>query len=422
MRTVFRHIILKTIERYTRKLIRTHKPIIVGVTGSVGKTSTKLAIAHLLEGDYKVNVHEGNYNTDFGLPLSIFRLDPPKKSSDIVAWLKILKTIRRTVKEDYPYDVLVLELGADKPGDIQKFMDYLEPDIGIVTAVAKVHYEAFSSIEHILDEKWSLAEGSKKVFYNYDDKRLRNRAEGDMTGYGLTSESSARALLDKFEPSKGWSGKFGYQDWEEKLVFPVVGRQSVYALTVATAVANELGVSRERCIEAIESWQQPSGRMQLLTGKKDATIIDDSYNASPYSTVAALDALYRLPGRKVAILGSMNELGEYEQEGHEMVGQQCGDLDMLITIGEAANQYLAPAAVESGVDISRVHKCNSPYEAGQLMSEAIEDNDSILVKGSQGGVYAEESIKPLLADTDDSAKLVRQSDAWQKQKEKEFDA
>ena len=422
MRTLFRQLILKRIERHTKLLIQTHQPVIIGVTGSVGKTSTKLAIAHLLSESYEVNVHEGNYNTDFGLPLSMFNLDPPEQSTDIAAWWKILRTMKQTIKNGYPYDVLVLELGADKPRDIQRFMRYLEPDIGVVTAVAKVHYEAFDSIEQILDEKWSLAEGSKKVVYNHDDKRLRTRAESvaGAVGYGL-DKTDVYAVLNEFDANTGWRGELRQGESKvNEVTFPVVGQQSVYGLTAAAAVARELKLDWPQCLARLATWEQPAGRMHLLQGKNDISIIDDTYNASPYSTVAALDALYRLPGRKVAILGSMNELGDYEVEGHKMVGRQCGDLDILVTIGVAANTHLAQAALVAGLDPDGLHECNTPYEAASYLEACVQSGDVVLAKGSQTGVYAEEAIKPLLANQEDSTKLVRQSEAWLRQKQEEF--
>lgn len=417
----FRRQVLKYVESYTEKLINTHQPKVIAVTGSVGKTSTKLAIAHTLRSQYQVLVHEGNFNTEFGLPLSLFELEPPEKSTSVLAWLRILRTMRGRIKKEYPYDAVVLEMGADQPGDISRFMRYIRPDIGVVTAVAKVHLEAFGSIDAILDEKWALAQGSNTVVYNNDDKRVRERAANvsGSIGYGL-QEATVWTQLHGFDESQGWQGVLHANDTEQEVVFPVLGQQSVYSLLAGAAVGIQCGVPLDVAVKRIADWRQPKGRMRLLPGKNGSRIIDDSYNSSPYAAVAALDALYQFGGRKIAILGSMNELGEYEASGHRLVGKHCDQLDYLVTIGVAANKHLVAAALESGMDETRVHESNTPYEAGDYVASLLQEGDTVLVKGSQNRVFAEESIKPLLADKQDQALLVRQSRQWVDKKEAQF--
>ncbi len=421
MSQFFRAQVLKRVESYTKKLIETHQPKVIAVTGSVGKTSTKLAITHILRDQYQVLVHEGNYNTEFGLPLSLFELEPPLKSTSILAWLRILRTMRRRIKKKYPYDVVVLEMGADQPGDISRFMRYIRPDIGVVTAVAKVHLEAFGSIDAITDEKWELARGSKTVVYNNDDKRLRERAAkiSGSTGYGL-QETTVWAQLQGFNESEGWQGTLYAKEAEQEITFPVLGQQSVYSLIAGAAVSTQCGMPIDTIVKQIADWRQPKGRMRLLSGRNGSRIIDDSYNSSPYAAVAALDALYQFRGRKIAILGSMNELGEYEASGHRLVGKHCDQLDFLVTIGVAANKYLIPAALEAGLDETRVRECNTPYEAGDYVASLLQQEDTVLIKGSQNRVFAEESIKPLLADKQEQALLVRQSEQWLEKKEAQF--
>lgn len=421
MRKFLRKLVRKRLEAYTKQLITTHQPMVIAVTGSVGKTSTKLAIAHMLRTKYKVLVHEGNYNTEFGLPLTIFEMDPPEKVTDVRAWLRIFKAMRARISQAYPYDVMVLEMGADQPGDIGHFMTYIRPDIGVITAVAKVHIEAFDSIDSITEEKWKLARNSKKVIYNYDDERLRERGANTRgsIGYGL-QKTDVWAELNEFYETVGWYGTLHAQGASKEAAFPVIGKQSVYSLIAAAAVSIQSNITLDVIDSKIAGWVQPNGRMHLLRGKNDTRIIDDSYNSSPYAAVAALDALYQYKGRKIAILGSMNELGDYEAQGHRMVGNHCAQLDMLVTIGLAANKYLLTAAMEAGLDSSRVHECNTPYEAGDYVAALLQPNDTVLVKGSQNGVFAEEAIKPLLAYKEGESLLVRQSDQWLKKKKEQF--
>lgn len=424
MQTFFRNLILKRIEKYAQTLLHTHQPTVIAVTGSVGKTSTKLAIAHLLGNKYHVLVHEGNYNTEFGLPLSLFELEMPANSRDVKAWWRLLRTMKQRIASEYPYDVVILEMGADQPGDIGRFMRYIQPDIGVVTAVAKVHYAAFESIEQILEEKWQLALGSKTVVYNHDDKRLRTKAKflHSCLGYSLDEAGDVWTQLDGFDFERGgWSGMLHAKDEQQEVFYPVLGQQSVYALVAATAVALKQRIPLSECVRHIADWQQPPGRMRLLAGKNGSRIIDDTYNSSPYAAVAALEALYQLDtGRKIAILGSMNELGEYEAEGHRLVGKHCDQLDGLATIGVAANTYLIPAALAAGLDEANVHECNTPYQAGDVVASQLQPGDTVLAKGSQNGVFAEEALKALLADPNDEQQLVRQSPEWVKRKQEQF--
>lgn len=421
MRKMLKNVVRKQLEGYVVRLLEIHKPKVIAITGSVGKTSTKLATAHLLKDQYNVLVHKGNYNTEFGLPLSLFELETPAKASDAKAWMKIFAEMRRKLKEDYPYDIVVLEMGADSPGDIKHFMEYIHPDIGVVTAVAKVHMEEFKTAEAILDEKWSLAHGSRKVFYNHDDKRLRDASHDldDAQGYGL-DRTDNWADLKQFRGVDGWSAKLHLGSTSFDIDIPVVARQSVYALVLAAAIANDLGLSEEQIKTGIDSWPQPHGRMQLLKGKNDSLILDDSYNANPYATVAALDALTHFEGRKLAILGTMNELGDYETAGHRLVGKHAKDLDLLVTIGDVAELYLSPAAVEAGLSPKKVRNFSSPYEAGKYVAGQLQPEDNVLVKGSQNGVFAEEAIKYLLDDSSDKSKLVRQSPEWMEKKHEQF--
>jgi UDP-N-acetylmuramoyl-tripeptide--D-alanyl-D-alanine ligase len=200
----------------------------------------------------------------------------------------------------------------------------------------------------------------------------------------------------------------------------MIAEHSLDALSAGAIIANKLGISIDEINSAISEITNPAGRMNTLMGKQDSLIIDDSYNASPEATIAALDALYEVHGtKKIAILGNMNELGDYSQEAHELVGSYCDPkkLDLVITIGPDANKFLAEAAQERGC---KVVTANSPVEAGEIVLKNLVTNSVVLVKGSQNKVYAEEAIKTLLANPEDSYKLVRQSEAWLNIKRNQF--
>jgi UDP-N-acetylmuramoyl-tripeptide--D-alanyl-D-alanine ligase len=422
LRVLLRTWVARRLESQVVRLIRERNPLVIGVTGSVGKTSTKLAIAHLLSTRYHVLAHQGNYNTEIGLPLAIFELEVPTHLTNPLIWVRILREVHRR-RRSFAYDAMVLELGADQPGDIAKFMRYLTPHIGVLTAIAPVHTEQFGSVEAILDEKWLLARGSQRVLINADDERLvQQRAElteDVVMGFGIENGD--------WQLSKLRLAKNGYEaslrrpdDKPLKVKTHALARHSLYALIAAAAVADWGGVSGRDIRRQLESWRPVKGRMSPLSGKKGSLIIDDTYNSSPDAAIAALDALYTLEGRHIAILGSMNELGEFEAEGHRQVGAQCGKLDLLVTIGRAANEFLAPAARKAGLRAKQVAIFDSPYEAGSYLVDMLKKNDVVLAKGSQNGVFAEEAVKLLLANLKDREQLVRQSPEWLREKESQF--
>jgi UDP-N-acetylmuramoyl-tripeptide--D-alanyl-D-alanine ligase len=181
-----------------------------------------------------------------------------------------------------------------------------------------------------------------------------------------------------------------------------------------------LGVGIKNIEQGLKKIKPMPGRMQILNGINDSIIIDDTYNSSPIAVKEALNTLYEYKGtQKIAILGMMNELGDTSQVSHEWAGALCDPkkLDLLITLGKDANNYLAPVAAKKGCNVIKV---NSPYEAGEILKKEIIHGSVILAKGSQNGVFAEEAIKPILASNADQSKLVRQSKFWLSKKKVQF--
>lgn len=418
MRDVFKRVIVSHLEQKAKRLIKLKSPKIVAVTGSLGKTSTKIAIAHFLSGKYRVMFTEDSYNTEIGLPLSLFGLKTPSNLLNPLAWQKLFRQIDH-ITHNYPYDVVVQEVGADHPGDIARF-EYLHPEIAVITAVAPVHLELFKTVENVLAEKWHLAEYSQTAIINADDERLAQKAKTipNISTYGLTNGDAH--LADIKRTSFGLNATVKLRDQSFLIKTSLVARQSLYAVVAAIAVADKLGVDQASVIERAATLQPVKGRMQLLQAKNGATILDDSYNSSPQATVAALGTLMEFQGRHIAVLGSMNELGSYAEEGHREVGRAATKADLLITIGELAQQHLADAAIKSGLSQDKVKNFTSPYVAGDYLASVIQKGDVVLVKGSQNGVFTEEVIKPILANPADASRLVRQSPEWLKKKQLQF--
>jgi UDP-N-acetylmuramoyl-tripeptide--D-alanyl-D-alanine ligase len=194
----------------------------------------------------------------------------------------------------------------------------------------------------------------------------------------------------------------------------------LYSALAAVACADLLGISSTDIAKGLSAIKPVPGRMQPLKGIKHSLLLDDSYNASPEATKAALDTLYKLKGsQKIALLGNMNELGDYSQEAHEEIGAYCDpkQLDLVVTLGPDANSFTAYKAIQKGCNVKTV---DSPYAAGKFIAQNLKDHAVILVKGSQNGVFAEEALKYLLADAADKSKLVRQSAAWLRKKQEQF--
>ena len=417
MKSFFRRLIAKRLERAVVRLVRANPNLkLVAVGGSVGKTGTKLAVATVLAQNYRVLVHEGNYNSELGLPLSLFELEVPARITDVVAWLRLLGAVEAKISRPYPYDVAVLELGTDHPGDIPHFMTYLQPDIGLVTAIAPEHMAYFGTLEAVAEEEFALLLGSRSAVMHINDPELAKRQQqlGDKPVRTYGEAGQVHWIDDD-------SLALGTEQTVIQLEPQLLGAHSRLALLAAATIGIQLKVDAIQIAHGLDAVVPVPGRMQQLRGKAGTKLIDDSYNSSPDAVFAALKTLKRITrGRRIAVLGQMNELGDYSAQAHTAVGRAAADLDLLITIGHDANTILGPAAVNAGLAKSKWQHFDSPFAAGDWLIDHTKSGDAILFKGSQNGVFTEEAIKPLLADPADTAKLVRQSQYWLDLKAKQF--
>lgn len=408
------------LEAQVVRLRKKYNFTVVAVVGSVGKTSTKLAIAQTLElAGKRVRYQSGNYNDRLTVPLVVFARELPHLFN-IGAWLRIIRANKKTIRKGYSYDVVVLELGTDAPGQIEKFA-YLMPDILVVTAVAEEHMEFFKTIDAVAKEELSLVKYANKILINTDDVAEQYREDIAYTGYGMMHKNADYYIESASETLHGQDiqGFIHSKNFVQgKIVF--LGSQGRKIVLAAAAVAHMLKVPSAALDAAITKLQPFSGRMQVLGGIKNSTIIDDTYNATPAAVEAALQVLTSArTSQRIAVLGNMNELGDYSVEAHKTIGASidASKISLVVTIGTLARDYIAPAAKEQGCEV--VSFLN-PHEAGLHVKKHMKEKSVVLVKGSQNGVFSEEAIKPLLADKKDTAKLVRQSSYWMKQKRKQF--
>lgn len=403
-----------------RRLRRHHDFKVVAVAGSIGKTSTKFAIAQVLSEGLKVRFQKGNYNDLVSVPLVFFGQTILSLFNPF-GWFGVFIRNELQIHRNFPYDVVVVEVGTDSPGQIAAFELYLHADVSVLTSIAPEHMEFFIDIDAVAIEELAIQDYSDIILVNADltAQRYIDQIERAET-YALHNPAMYKVSNFAFQSD---GVEFEIQKQNEKFISAShagISEPHLYSLTAAASVADVLGMSSEEIIAGLEHVKPVSGRMQRLRGINNSTIIDDSYNASPEAVKAALETLYRIEApQKVALLGNMNELGDFSKQAHTDIGNFCDptQLDEVITLGPDANEYLAAAAIQKGCKVTQFQ---TPYQAGEHLREIVKEGAVVLVKGSQNRVYAEEAIKEMLADSNDMAKLVRQSPAWLKKKAKNF--
>jgi len=374
----------------TRVLKRYH-PLVIAITGSVGKTTTKDAVYSVVKETGLVWRSKLNYNNEIGIPLTVLGLKP---SSSPFVWLGNLIRglwLGLGVKtRKYP-EKLVLELAADKPGDLEYLTSFIKPDIAIVTKVSPVHAEFFGDLEVTAKEKRKIVEELKEdgiAILNYDDKRVRQMGEvlpqNRVIYYGMNDVAKLRG----FNIETGVGGttfQFSYESKSHQVKMPnIIGEHFVYAALAAISVGVFLGLDLRVIIKGISELKPAPHRLQLVKGMKGATIIDDTYNASAPSMLEALKVLGKIEGNfRIAVLGDMLELGDYTESEHRKVGKRAAEIaNLLIVVGKYA-RFIGEEAVKSGLAKDKVIVTRSVEEAEKVLREHLQNRDVVLIKGSR---------------------------------------
>lgn len=424
---MFKKFVQKRLEKYVRKYFRRHPDVkLVVVAGSVGKTSTKHAIAELLSQRYRVQMDEENHNTEMSVPVSVLGLNYPDNVHNIFAWIQVFRAAHRRVKQPAFSDIIVQEIGADRPGDIAHFGTYLRPHVALITAVTPEHMENFHTIEAVAAEELTAANFSEMALINRDD--IDGQFAADITTpnistYGTTGLAEYRIEIDNFTLEKGYDGKLVTPNLPQPVDvhINVYGEHSLRPVMGAVAVACQFGLSAEQIVAGLATVRPVKGRMNVLRGVEGSTIIDDSYNSSPSAAEAALQTLYSIEApQRIALLGDMNELGDVSEIEHQRLGTLCdpNHLAWVVTVGEQAEKYVAPYAKQRGNQVKSFH---SALDAGAFIHSVIENGSVVLVKGSQTGIFLEEAIKIFSHSTSEDSELVRQSEGWMKIKSTFFE-
>lgn len=421
-----RKLLEKLLGWIARQIVERYEPTIVAVTGSVGKTSTKDAIALVLGRRFRVRASQKNYNNELGVPFTIMDAKAPGRS--VVRWFGLLtwglvEFLTRDPK--YP-EVLVLEMGADHPGDLAKLVAIAPPRIAVVTAVAPAHTEFFKDLKALQKEKGTIvralpSDGVAVISRDNDlAYELRETTKASVQTFGFREGADFQAVEMKISGDPlGIAFKMEHAGASVPVhISGVLGRPAVHAALAAAAVGTALGLNLHEVSDALLGFSSPPGRLRLIPGIKGTAIIDDTYNASPLAALEALEALRSLAeirsGRTVSILGDMKELGSFAYDSHHEVGARAGKIgvDLLVVVGIHAADYAAGARA-AGLSDDHIHTAPDAIAAGRLVQDFIREGDIILIKGSQS-MRMERAVKELMADPlRASALLVRQEPEWQ---------
>lgn len=415
--TTARKILKFILKILAKRVISRYQPIVIGITGSVGKTTTKEAIFNILSRKFWVWKTEGNYNNEFGTPFTVLGIQPKNFKRLGYKFSSIFNALWLTfgfIKPKYP-KFLVLELAADRPGDIDYLVQIVRPVVGVVTAIGEVpvHVEFYASPESVAVEKSKLINAlpahNGLAVLNYDDQTVLDMAQKSkarITTFGFSDQADIWASDVTYftaeedetngEPAHS-AGGLSFKIHQGESFMPVriknlIGPHLVYAVLAGAAVGLHFGVNLIDISNASEDFESPVGRMKLVRGIKKSIIIDDTYNASPASTHAALDTLAKFADasmkfsssklKTIAVLGDMRELGKYEIEAHRSIGNLAAErTNILVTVGAAAKFIADSAANQMPTD--KIFSFNTANEAKSKVKELIELGDIVLVKGSR---------------------------------------
>ena len=378
---------------YARHILSMHSVEVIGITGSVGKTSTKEAIAAVLGTTRSVFKNYGNYSGRFGLPVSLGGLTEDR-------------------------DIAVLEMACDSYDEIRHLADITRPRVGVVTAISHNHLQFFGTLDQIAIEKGRLVEALPSdgtAVLNYDDPRVRAMAErtrASVFTFGLSPEAELYAHEVSVHPD-GTSLEVRWRGATIRLRIPLLGAHHAYTALAAAAVGLLYDLSWADIAAALQKVRPLPGRTRLLPGVNGSHILDDSYSASPASTLAALETMGRLPAkRRLVVLGDMTQLGSYAEQGHRLVGRRCAEVaDRLLTKGDLA-RIAADEAIRAGMPPSNVQVTYTAHDVTRSLADNLGAGDLVLLKGS-AEARLELVARELLHDPEQASQVLpRQHRGW----------
>jgi len=424
MKNFFKKIVLFLLKKFAKIRIKKFKGKVIGVTGSVGKTTMKEAIYTVLNSNFRVVRNPGNMNTEFGLPLTILGLESGFKSATKWAYL-LVKGFFKAFRQMYS-EVLVVEMGVDKPGDMDVLLSIVKPDVAVIGPIAPVHLDTnqFKDLDEVFTEKaklvYTLNDDGIAILAADDDRVVelrKGRPKSKTFTYGTAPDADYKATGVE-QDLEGIRFNLTMEGRRIEVTVPILGKHHAVSVLPAIICGLYMGMAMGEVLEALKRFKLPPGRLNLIEGAKDGVvIIDSSYNSSPSSCIEALKTLADLTprsgGRKIAVLGDMNELGEDSERLHREVARHIPEsCDVFVSVGRLA-EIFADVAEEKGM--KKVFRYKNVSELIEQFKDEIKENDLILVKGSQNNVRLERFVKEIMKYPEQAkGLLVRQTRAWQK--------
>ncbi len=428
MKALFKIIILKIVTILAKEILEKHKPFIIGVVGSVGKTTTKDGIAAVLDGQ-NIIFTKKSMNSEFGAPLTIIGVESGWNS--IVKWLMIMiRGVKVLLQKDYA-KYLVLELGADKKNDIRDLAKWIHCDVVVVTKFGDVpvHVENFKDKDQLIDEDFKIINTMKSsgvIIFNSDCtdsihkmrevmEKEKNQSK-NVISYGHKVGDYKISFIKNNLKERCVSAKISQQKDRvvEIVCNNVLGEASLICAMPALIISDILNLDKSNSLKNIKNMKRENGRMKILEGKNSSIIVDDTYNSSPIAVLNGIKTLKDIDvkGRKIAVLGDMMELGEFTKDQHIKIGAEVAKVfDILVTVG-SRSKFTAESARASGMGEGWILECDDSNEAGLEVLNIIKPEDIIYLKGSQS-TRMEKAVALLVSENvnvQDS--LVRQNKEW----------
>lgn len=404
---------------FARRIVAKYKPQIIGITGSVGKTSTRAAVFAVVSQKYRAYTPPKNLNDKIGLPLAIIGMDTPGRS--FWGWIKVFTKAKMLwlLPMKYP-EVLVLEYGIDRVGEMDALLSVAKPNISILTAIGLSHYEFFQDTETIEQEKGKILEiltASDTAIVNADNERALKqqvKSKVPIITYGYAGMVHAGNVEEELSEKANTTLHVTTPSRQLTIQISAVGVVHQSSSLAAIAVAEAMNIEVDLVQKGLSLYRPVPGRLNVIGGLKRSVLIDDTYNAAPDSMREALALFEKFPGsHKIAVLGDMLELGSRSTEEHIAVGQEVARIapSHLVTVG-AGGKIMADSAIAAGLPEERVISFDTSEEAQLPVQELMREGSVVLVKGSQS-IRMERITKEVMAEPMRANELLcRQYGKW----------
>ena len=435
MRKIIKNLLIFIISNLAHTIYFINKPFVIGVTGSVGKTSTRESIYLLLHSKYGDDVFQSpkNFNGDIGLPLTFLQQDTGYNNIFLwfkLIWMSLIKIVIDFINllvnnNNYP-KYLIAEYGVDHPGEMDTQLNVAVPNIAIVTKIAPVHTHEFGNLKNIAIEKSKIVRGLLRESFailNYDDIRVRNMSKitnSKIIFFGKQQKGVDIGYSNIKETIDGIN--FTIHDNKnskrENIKIKMLGKYNVYIILPAVAVGVVMGMTLKEIVEVLLKYKPPKGRMRILKGISNSIIIDGSYNASPSTMLSAIQTMEIFKKmNRVLFLGDMRELGQLEEKEHKSVAKLIVNYsDYVVLVGPLMSRYTVPELIKLGYPQDRIFTTPDSIVAGERIVKIIQSNKNktvVICKGSQNTIRIEKGIKKFLSiDTDPKTELPRQDSNW----------